>query len=182
MILEPISKRRAHFSFSGEPVGQEKLLEIIEAATHAPSGGNNQPWRYFYAIHGTSGFDILLDCLDEGNRRYANAAGALILSAAQTKYTYKEKEFKNSHAWHDTGLANSLLLIQAVAAGFKTHPMGGFDPEKARKAANLGSDIDPVIIIAVGYPGNEAELPADLLKKQTAPRKRRPLDEIIRQL
>ncbi|MCX6287557.1 MAG: nitroreductase family protein [Bacteroidetes bacterium] len=182
MILEPITKRRSHFSFSGEPVAQEKLLEIIEAATHAPSGGNNQPWRYYYALNGTSGFDALLGCLDEGNQRYADKAGALILSAAQMKYVYKDKEYKNSHAWHDTGLANSLLLIQAVAIGLKSHPMGGFDPEKARKVANLGPDYDPVVMIAVGYPGNEASLPADILKKQTAPRKRKPFEEIVKQL
>jgi nitroreductase len=150
MLLEPITKRRAHFSFSGEPVGQEKLLQIIEAATLAPSGMNNQPWRYFYAIHGSSGFEMLLDCLNEGNRRYADKAGALILSAAQTKYFYQDKEFVNSHAWHDTGLANSLLIIQAVALGFKTHPIGGFDTEKAAKAANLGPDTEPIVMIAIG--------------------------------
>lgn len=182
MILEPITRRRSHFSFSGEPVAQEKLLEIIEAATYAPSGGNAQPWRYFYAMHGTSGFDALLGCLNEGNQLWAIDAGALILSAAQMKYTYKDKQYENAHAWHDTGLANSLLMIQAVALGMKSHPMGGFDPEKARQATGLGLDCEAVVMIAVGYPGNEAGLSAETLKRQTAPRKRKTLEEIVTQL
>ncbi len=182
MILEPITRRRSHFSFSGEPVAQEKLLEIIEAATYAPSSMNLQPWMYYYSLHGTSGFELLLDCLAEGNQLWARDAGALILSAARMRYVYEGKEYLNSHAWHDTGLANSLLMIQAVALGLKTHPMGGFDPEKAGKSVNLGPDYQPVVMIAVGYPGNEASLPAEFLKRQTAARKRKPLEEIVKQL
>jgi nitroreductase len=182
MIIEPINTRRAHFSFSGEPVEQDKLLTILTAATLAPSGGNNQPWRYFYAIQGTPGFDLLAGCLDEGNQRYARKAGALILSAAQVRYTYKERVINNSHAWHDTGLANAMLMVQAASMGLKTHPMGGFDGDKARKAANLGPDTDPVVMIAIGYAGDEAALPPDLARKQAAPRNRKPIDEVVKLL
>lgn len=182
MILDAITRRRAHLSFSGKPVSQEVLLELFEAAILAPSSGNNQPWRYFYGIHDSAGFEALFNCLDEGNQRWAKDAGALILSAAQMRYVYKNKEYINTHARHDTGLANALLMIQGIATGLKTHPMGGFDPEKARKAVGLGPDLDPVIMIAAGYPGNETDLPADLFERQISPRKRKPLDEIAKQL
>ena len=182
MILESIVSRRAHLSFSGEPVTQEQITNIFKAAILAPSGGNNQPWRYFYGIRGTEGFKALYDCLDEGNQRWASDAGALILSAAQMTYVYKEKVFTNSHAWHDTGLANSLLMIQAAEDGLKTHPMGGFDRELAREAAKLGSDTEPVVMFAVGAPGKEEDLSADLLKRQTSPRQRKPLEEVVTEL
>jgi len=182
MILDPITGRRAHFSFSGEPVAQEILLELFEAATLAPSSGNNQPWRYFYGIKGTKGFEALFDCLDDGNRRWTKNAGALILSAAQVKYVYKDKEITNALARHDTGLANALLMIQGVFLGLKTHPMGGFYPDKARKAADLSTDLEPVAMIAIGYAGDETTLPDDLLRKQRSPRNRRPVGEIANQL
>lgn len=182
MMLEPIAVRRSHFSFSGEPVMREQLLLIFKAATLAPSGGNNQPWRYYFGIHGTEGFTILLDCLDEGNQLWARNAGALVLSAAQMKYTYKDKVFTNSHAWHDTGLANSLLMLQAVADGIQSHPMGGFSKEKARNAANLDKDTEPVVMIALGYPGPESNLTADLVKRQTATRLRKPLEDVVIEL
>ncbi|MEI8007273.1 MAG: nitroreductase family protein [Bacteroidota bacterium] len=178
MIIEPINTRRAHFSFSGEPVEQEKLLAVLTAATLAPSAANNQPWRYFYAIQGTAGFDLLAGCLSEGNH-YASRAGVLILAAAVMRYNYKDRVINNAHAWHDTGLANAMLMIQATSMGLKTHPMGGFDVDKARKAANLGPDTEPVVMIAVGYPGDEAALPPDLVKRQSANRNRKPLDEVV---
>lgn len=182
MILEPIVSRRAQLSFSGEPVAQDQITNMFKAAILAPSGGNNQPWRYYYAIKGTEGFEILLACLDEGNQRWARNAGALILSAAQIRYVYKEKMFTNSHAWHDTGLANSLLMIQAETESLKTHPMGGFDRTKAAEAAGLGPDIEPVVMIAVGHPGKQEDLAADLLRKQTSPRLRKPLEEVVTEL
>ncbi len=179
MIIEPINTRRAHFSFSGEPVEQEKLLAVLTAATLAPSAANNQPWRYFYAIQGTPGFELLASCLDEGNRRYAGKAGVLILSVALMRYNYKERVINNTHAWHDTGLANAMLMVQATSMGLKTHPMGGFDGDKARNAANLGPDTEPVVMIALGYPGDETVLPPDLAKRQSANRNRKPLDEVV---
>jgi nitroreductase len=181
MILDPIYNRRAHLAFSGEPVEREKLLTIFTAATLAPSSGNNQPWRYFYAIQGTPGFDLLAACLNEGNL-YAARAGALVLAAAQVRYIYKERLISNAHAWHDTGLANALLMIQAGAMGLKTHPMGGFNVVKAREAANLGPDIEPVVMIAIGSAGDPADLPPGLARRQAEPRKRKPLDEVVKQI
>ena len=32
--------------FKADPVDRETLLELIEAATTAPSAGNRQPWRF----------------------------------------------------------------------------------------------------------------------------------------
>ncbi len=45
-ILEGIRTRRSIRQFMDEPVGRDQLLEIIKAGTWAPSGLNNQPWRF----------------------------------------------------------------------------------------------------------------------------------------
>ena len=79
-------------------------------------------------------------------------------------------------------MANAMLMVQAVSMGLKTHPMGGFDGDRARYAANLGPDTDPIVMIAIGYPGDEAALPPDLARKQASPRNRKPLDEVVKQL
>lgn len=178
MIIDPIVSRRSYFSFSPEPLSEAQLLTILEAATLAPSGSNNQPWRFYYAPGGTTGFHTLLSCLDEGNQRWAKNAGALVLSAALVKYTYKDKEYVNPYAWHDTGLATSMLMVQAASMGIKSHPMAGFDPVKARMVLGPGPDLEPVAAIALGFPGDENSLEPDLLKRQSAPRKRKPLFEI----
>lgn len=45
-LLEGIYTRRSVREFTDEPVGRDTLLEIVKAGTWAPSGLNNQPWRF----------------------------------------------------------------------------------------------------------------------------------------
>ena len=45
-LLEGIYTRRSRRNYTGQPVDREALLEIIRAGTWAPSGLNNQPWRF----------------------------------------------------------------------------------------------------------------------------------------
>jgi len=45
-VFEAILNRRSIRSFTEEAVDRETLLRIITAGTWAPSGLNNQPWRF----------------------------------------------------------------------------------------------------------------------------------------
>jgi nitroreductase len=45
-LLEGIYTRRSVRQFTDRPVEREQLMEIIRAGTWAPSGLNNQPWRF----------------------------------------------------------------------------------------------------------------------------------------
>ena len=60
------------------------MRTIIEAARWAPSASNLQPWRFFYALHGTPEFDTFLDLLVPGNQAWAKNAGALLILASKT--------------------------------------------------------------------------------------------------
>ncbi len=45
-LLEGIYTRRSVRQYTKEPVEREQLLEVIKAGMWAPSGLNNQPWRF----------------------------------------------------------------------------------------------------------------------------------------
>lgn len=45
-MLEAIRSRRSIRKFTPEPVDEKTLLEIVEMGAWAPSGLNNQPWRF----------------------------------------------------------------------------------------------------------------------------------------
>ena len=51
--LDYIKSRRTIRAFSTQPVEQEKLDRIVEAAQYAPSGMNNQSW-YFAVVSGAA--------------------------------------------------------------------------------------------------------------------------------
>ena len=45
-LKEAIYKRRAVREFTAEPVAEETLLQLIDAAVQAPSAVNQQPWSF----------------------------------------------------------------------------------------------------------------------------------------
>lgn len=46
-VVEALMTRRTCRAFLDKPVPKETLVEILEKATRAPSGGNLQPWRVY---------------------------------------------------------------------------------------------------------------------------------------
>ena len=45
-ILKAIKDRRSIREFTTDTVSEKDLVTLVEAATWAPSGKNNQPWRF----------------------------------------------------------------------------------------------------------------------------------------
>lgn len=45
-LFEGIYTRRSIRQYTDQPVDRDQLIEIVKAGTWAPSGRNNQPWRF----------------------------------------------------------------------------------------------------------------------------------------
>jgi len=182
MIIDLLYKRRSTYAFSKRTIEPEKIADLFEASHLAPSSSNIQPWRYIYATQDDEGFQLLFDCLAPGNQRWVKNAYMLILSVAEMSYMREEASHINKYAWHDTGVAMGMLLVEAAHLGLVTHPMGGFDPEKAQSNLNIQEPFSPVAMIAVGYPGTTDGLPEDLIKREKTERKRKPVGELVRKV
>ena len=125
---------------------------------------------------GTEPFDRLAATLTGNNRRWAGRASALLLVLAETT---DEAGAPRGYALYDTGQAVSHLTTQAQAEGLHTHQLGGFDKAGAAAAFGVDPRFTPVVVVAVGVRHDQADLPADLAERETAPRTRRPLDELL---
>ena len=177
-IHDLLKRRWSPRAFSDQPVESEKLHMLFEAARWAPSSNNEQPWRFIVAIKDNeTEWTRLLACLVEGNRTWAYRAPVLILSVASLNF--EADSTPNRHAFHDTGMAVENLVLQATALGLVAHQMAGFDVEKARADLKIPSDYEPVAMIAVGYPGDPAQLSDRLRAREAQPRDRKPLTEFV---
>ena len=119
----------------------------------------------------------MLACLVEKNQEWAKAAPVLMISVARLRFRERDKDHR--HAQHDVGLAAENLVIQAMDLDLFVHQMAGFDREKARETYGIPDGFEPVAAIAIGYMGNEDNLPEHLRKRQEADRSRRPLSEFV---
>jgi nitroreductase len=177
-IHELIASRWSPRAFSDQQIEPEKLLSLFEAARWSPSSANEQPWRFIIATKDDSReFSAFVESLMEGNRRWAQQAPLLVLALAQTTYTGTGRSYR--HSWYDVGQSVALLSMQATAVGLAVHQMGGFDAEKIRQLLSIPEGFEPVVIFAVGYPSEPADLPEDLKKREQAPRLRRPLQTFV---
>ncbi|HTE12542.1 MAG TPA: nitroreductase family protein [Chitinophagaceae bacterium] len=175
-VLDIIKNRWSPRSFSGKAIEPADVNAILEAGTWAFSAINEQPWRYIVAHRGTELFNSFFDLLFAGNQPWNKNAATLVISIS--KKTFANAAI-NSSALHDVGAANMLLTLQANSMGIYTHIMGGFDKEKSVSLLHLSEDLEPVVMIALGYPDNADKLEEPFKTREITPRTRKPLDEII---
>lgn len=179
IALHDILRRRwSRRSFSEQPVEREKLERVLEAARWSPSAFNAQPARFLVATKDNSEeYDKLLSVLLEGNIVWAQHAPVLLLAVA--RLTSERDNQPNIWAQYDTGQAAAHLTFQAGAEGLAVHQMAGFLPDKARELYGIPEDYQPIAAIAVGYPGDPADLPENIRARDEAPRVRKPLSELV---
>ena len=176
-VLELIKNRWSARAFTDTPLTDETVHTLFEAASWAASANNEQPWQYIYAHRGTPGFDQLWNCLMPGNQPWAKNAAILILSVARK--TYAANGNPNAYSWHDLGMANATLFLQATAMDIYGHPMAGFSKDKAKEALGLTDDQEPVCMIALGYLAAPEVLEEPFLTREVTARTRKALSEIV---
>jgi nitroreductase len=157
-------------------IGDEALAALLEAARWAPSAQNSQPWRFLVTRRGEPAHDRLFAALAPGNQAWAGRASALILVAART---VGDDGRPQPWALYDTGQAVAALVTQAQAGGLAVHQMGGFDTDAVRTGFGLGEALTPVVVLAIGRHDHDAGLPEPFAARETAPRTRRPLSDLL---
>jgi nitroreductase len=180
-VLPLIAQRWSPRAFDPEQrIAASTLARILEASRWAASSFNEQPWRFIVGdrTETPDTLALLQACLVDGNK-WAKQCPVLILAVAKNDFTQTGAE--NRHAWHDVGMAVSNLVLQAQHEGVYAHMMAGFYAHKAHEFFGIPEDdYSPVVMIALGYPGNPSQLTEEWQQKaEVAPRYRRPLQELI---
>jgi len=177
-IHDILERRWSPRAFSDRSVEMDKILSILEAARWAPSCYNEQPWNFIVARkESQQGYNKMLECLLEVNRKWAKNAPVLMLSIA--KLNFDESGEPNRHAFHDVGLAVANLIIQAEHLKLHAHQMAGIDIGKTIKTFNIPNTHEPVAGIAIGYYGEPEQLSENLKERELSERVRKPLSEIV---
>lgn len=175
--IEPLFLRRwSPRAMSGEPLGEEELFTLFEAARWAPSTYNEQEWRFLYARRDTASWPLFFELLVEGNRAWCQNAALLAVILAHRVFQKSGKP--NPVHVFDCGAAFENLALQGTAMGLVVHGMQGFDFDKARTVLAVPDDYAVVAMFAAGRPGDPAKLP-EALRQREVPSGRRPIRELM---
>ena len=170
MFIERWSPR----AFSQEPLSDEEISSLFEAARWAPSSYNLQPWLFLYATNGPTRetFNSILFPL---NRDWAANAPLLVFLLSRIT---DDKGGSIPTGRFDSGAAWMSLAFQASIMGLVTHAMAGFDIDAAYEKLKIPRDRYEVeCAIAAGHQGDASSL-AEFLRQREQPNLRMPLNRV----
>jgi len=166
-VFEAIKKRRSIRAFTGEDVSKEEVEKLLEAATHAPSAGNIQPWEFIVIRDLRTKRKLSIAALDQS---FIEEAPVVIVVCANEMRSGRGYGSRGAtlYCLQDTAAAIQNMLLAAYALGLGTCWVGAFHEEDARKTLNIPMGVRPIAMIPVGHPAEKPE-----------PRSRRALSEIV---
>lgn len=148
-ILEFIKSRRSIRQFSDQPVSDEVINKIIEAGTWAPSGKNNQPWK-FAVIK-----DSDLKAKMSGLTHYSKViSGASVLIAVFLDDSLSYDRTKDIQAV-GACMQNMLLYIHAIGLGAVWLGQILQNKEKVLELLQGPKNLELMAVIALGYPATK---------------------------
>ncbi|MHB1131472.1 MAG: nitroreductase family protein [Chloroflexota bacterium] len=106
MVLEAILKRRSHRDYSDEPVSEEQVTTLLQAAMAAPSANDQRPWQFLVVR------DPELRRALARTHPYSGMA-----ERAPVVFVVCGEEARSPHWMVDCSAATENLLLQATAMG-----------------------------------------------------------------
>lgn len=165
-IYEVIEARRSIRRYKPDPVGEEMVARILNAARLAPSWKNLQCWR-FIVVRGDEGKVGLLTAFEDTNpgKKAITAAPVMIVLCADPQASGKMGD--RDYYLVDAGIAMENLMLAARSEGLGTCWLGEFDENAARSALGIPSHWRVVGLTPLGVPDQDPK-----------PRPRKTMEEI----
>lgn len=147
-LIRAIHERRSVRHFSDTPVGRQKLLAAIRAASWAPSGLNNQPWRFAIVWDGSLKNELA------SLTRYASTlrAAAVLVPV----FLDKESSYDHLKDCQAVGACIQNLLLALHDSGLGAVWIGEIlkNGDKVLRLLDLPDRLELMAVVAVGEPAH----------------------------
>ena len=146
-IYDIISQRRSIRSYKPNPVEEEKLNRILEAARLAPSAANRQP----VCIVVIKDAKIKQQLKKAYGEEWFYTAPVIICVCSIPDKAWKRGDGKN-YADIDATIAMDHLILAATEEGLATCWIAAFKVSVVKTILNLPHGMEPVALTPLGYP------------------------------
>lgn len=164
-ILKVIKERRSVRRYKADPIPDDVLHRVLEAARFSPSGKNLQPWK-FILVHDES----LKQRLAEASFRQTFIAEApvVVVACGDPDRCYSRMgNYMKSWAV-DVAIAFEHLILQAQDEGLGTCWIGAFEEKDVKSILDVPEGVRVLALTPLGYPD-----------ENPVPRGRKSLEEIV---
>jgi len=140
-------------AYKNDPVPDEILNRILDAARIAPTAGNRQPFRII-VIH-TAGRQEELNRIY--GREWFTQAPLVLAICAVTDEAWVRKFDEKCYSFVDAAIVFDHLILAATDLGLGTCWIAAFDPVAAREVLALPEGVEPVAFTPLGYIADAAK-------------------------
>lgn len=150
-VFKALFERRSIRKFTDEAVSRDDITAILEAGRWAPSGMNNQAWRFMVVFRDDPRMEKLAQCTKYGNIVRRCAACICIVLEKEAMYS-KIKDHQSAGAC----IQNMLLAIHALGLGAVWLGQIINDQKASLGALGLNEDTYELqAVLALGHPDQE---------------------------
>lgn len=160
-----IARRYSVRAYRPDPVEDDKLRKVLEAARLAPTAANRQPFQII-VIH-TQGREEELRKIY--HREWFVQAPLLICACGVPSQSWVRSADHRRYLDVDVAIVMDHLILEATNLGLGTCWVAAFNAPAARQSLALPDEIEPLIFTPLGYPAD-----------QLGQKERKPLEDIVR--
>lgn len=161
---ELIKKRYSVRAYKPDPVEEEKLQAVLEAARLAPTAANRQPFQLI--VIPTAGREADLQRIYR--RKWFTQAPWVICACAIPAEGWSRMDGKG-YTDVDAAIAMDHLILAATDLGLGTCWIAAFDPAAAREVLGLPEGVEPIAFTPLGYAAD-----------RPGPKERKPQSALVR--
>jgi len=149
-FMELAAQRYSVRRFSEEKIPRDVIDRILKAAHLAPTGCNYQPQK-IYVLESHASLEALKACTTS----HFHAPLAFLICYD------REKSWKRPYDGADSGpvdasIVTTHMMLQGWTEGVGSTWVMMFDPEKVRQSFRIPENLEPVALLPMGYPAENA--------------------------
>ena len=150
-VLEAIQKRRSVRKYKPDPLPEDVLGRILQAARLAPSGKNLQPWRFILVRSAETKERLARASADQ---TFIAEAPVVVVACADPEARYARMG-RYMKSWPvDVACALEHLMLQAADEGLGTCWIGAFEEQAVKDILGVPDGIKVLALTPLGYPAD----------------------------
>ena len=147
-VYEAIRTRQSIRRYRPDPVPDDVLNRVLNAARLAPSAGNLQPWR-FIVVRDAATRERLAKATS--GQEWIGHAPLIVAACGWKARAYSKMGGYWSSVAVDVTIAFDHLTLAAAAEGLGTCWIGSFVEEEVRRVLGIPEDVTVIALTPLGY-------------------------------
>ncbi len=146
-VFEVMRQRRSIRAYKNEPVPEEHLEKVLEAARISPTAANRQEYKFIVVRDEATKKALVPAC---SNQELVGQAGVVIVGCTTNP--------SRRYSWVDVAIALDHMTLAAASLGLGTCWIGAYSEEKVKGLLNIPDEAQVVCLLPLGIPAQQGTM------------------------